>query len=85
MKTSHPRALEVARELRVRAGVCNAEGTMWSLDCCEADFNEILAELEAEGLPKPNKINYAAVDRLMSEGHEEPLFIDRTPDHPQGD
>lgn len=58
---------------------------MWSLDCCEADFNEILAELEAEGLPKPNKINYAAVDRLMSEGHEEPLFIDRTPDHPQGD
>lgn len=85
MKTSHPRALEVARELDVRAGACNAEGTMYSLDCCQADFDEILAELEAEGPAKPSKINYAALASLQSEGHQEARFVDNTPAHPIGD
>lgn len=82
MKTNHPRAMEVARELGVRAGVCNAEGTQWSLACCQADFDEILAELEAAPVKQGN-INHAAYARIQAEGFDEPRFIDRTPAHPQ--
>lgn len=83
MKTTNPRAMEVARELGVRAGACNAAGTEWSIDCCQADFDEILAELEAQGPAVKSNFDHAAYARLQSEGHNEPRFIDRTPSHPQ--
>lgn len=67
MKTTHPRAMEVANEIGVRAGPCNAEGTEWSLDCSQADFDEILAELEAVGPSTFNAAQVALRNSIQSE------------------
>lgn len=85
MKTTNPRALEVARELGCKAGQSNAAGTEWSVDCTEADFAEIIADLESAGPAKQNTVDHAALARLQSEGHGEPHFSDNTPAHPIGE
>ena len=68
MKTTNPRAQEVANEIGARCGVCNKEGTEWSIDCTQADFDEILAELEAEGPSTFNAARVADVNNIQSEG-----------------
>ena len=69
MKTTHPRAMEVANEIGVKAGPCNAEGTEWSLNCSQADFDEILAELEAAGPSTFDAEQVALRNDIQSEGY----------------
>ena len=67
MKTTNTRAQEVAHEMGTRCGWIAAEN-VWSVDCTESDFEEVLALLGPE---MPNKFNRAAYDRLQNEGYGE--------------
>lgn len=68
MKTNHPRAQEVARELGVKCAYI-AQECLYSIDCGQMMFDECLEEIEADGQAPDGKVNYAAYDRLQNEGY----------------
>lgn len=70
MKTNHPRAPEVAYEISARCAWIEGE-KMYSIDCSEADFAEMLEMIEADGPAPTGNFNRAAYDRLQNEGHTE--------------
>ena len=73
MKTSHPRAKQIAREMGVRICYLNAERTEHEIDCTAEEFAEMLAEFESDGTPMPDaKFDHAAYARLQNEGNREP-------------
>lgn len=71
MKTNHTLAPRVANEMSARCAWIDAE-KMYSLDCSEADFAEVLALIEKEYLTPTSNVNRAAYDRLQNEGCSEP-------------
>lgn len=68
MKTNNPRAPEVANEIGARCAWISGE-KMYSLDCSQADFDEILAELEAEGPSQFSAEKARAYKNIQSEGY----------------
>lgn len=70
-KSTNPLAPTVAREYGVRCAVTSRPGeekTEWTIDVCQRDFDEALAEMVAEGRQPHDATKAAAYDRLQSEG-----------------
>jgi len=70
-KSTNPLAATVAREYGVRCAVTSRPGeqTEWTIDVCQSDFDEALAELVAEGRQPHDAAKAAAYDHLQSEGY----------------
>jgi hypothetical protein len=70
MKTNHPRAPEVAYQISARCAWIEGE-KMYSVDCSEADFAEMLEMLEEDGPATMCNFPRTAYDRLQNEGYAE--------------
>jgi len=69
-KSTNPLAPTVAREYGVRCAVTSRPGeqTEWTIDVCQRDFDEALAEMVAEGRVPHDAARAKAYDSLQSEG-----------------